>query len=124
MESLGVTITDEEMLKTLGVLMDHTPSLVVTVGFNDLRWVCVPHAQQWMMKTSTSSSSQPESYLRMNIWCNLDGETNPDVLHECCSSVLGHILTKPGIAQVSAGSSMGNCGSNLNMHIMANAYKS
>lgn len=124
MESLGVTISDEDLLKTLEVLMNHTPSLVVTVGYNDLRWVCVPHAQQWMMKTSTSLSSQPESYLRMNIWCNLDGETNLDVLHECCSSVVGHILTKPGLAQVSTASSIGNCESNLNVLIMGHVYNS
>ncbi|CAO3589776.1 unnamed protein product [Absidia cylindrospora] len=105
LQSLQIPISDQDLLAALRVLMRGTPSLVVQAGYGDLRYICVPYAKSWMFKISTTSdtegSSEPDTitYMQTNIWTHLDGTTNQNMVYVCGSSLLGHILAKPGITQ-------------------------
>ncbi|ORZ14039.1 hypothetical protein BCR42DRAFT_492680 [Absidia repens] len=101
LQSLRIPMSDQDLLAALRRLMCHTPSLVVQAGYGDLRYFCVPHAKSWMIKIPTTSDTEAgmDTYVQTNMWTHLNGTTNQNMVYVCGSSLLGHILTKPGITQ-------------------------
>ncbi|KAI8098966.1 uncharacterized protein BX664DRAFT_320043 [Halteromyces radiatus] len=92
------SLDDKDLLLTLDKLMHHDPPLVTKIGQEDLRWICTEYIDGWMIKLKAmDTASSNEEYLRMNIWCDLNGNTNHAILQACECALVGHILQKPGI---------------------------
>ncbi|CDH57052.1 hypothetical protein RO3G_13952 [Lichtheimia corymbifera JMRC:FSU:9682] len=68
-------------------------SLIIRVGFSDLRLVSFRHVDHWTVPLDDNTHFHPR------MWRNIHGKTIPTVLEGCAEAVLQHILSTPGIKQ-------------------------
>ncbi|KAI9146582.1 hypothetical protein BKA69DRAFT_1163098 [Paraphysoderma sedebokerense] len=108
-------IKDAELLDMLKNMMtSFVPSkhpLVYKVGFENVKYISFEYIEFWTVNATKGETrpvvnadsgdnfeiSNPAKYTPARLWYDIDGNKSTTVLRTCMTSVLSHIVTKPGI---------------------------
>jgi hypothetical protein len=90
-----ISLSNQDLSKSLQSLLRVKPALIITVGFKDLRYVASEFSSAWMLQTSSNIVGIPPL-----MWYDVSGQVIQPALEGYASTVMSYILLQPGITFV------------------------
>lgn len=113
---------DKTLKEAVELLESNDPALIVTVGFNSVRYVTSTYISTWCILTKEASmvtqkvkiepgdvlfsqlaedNVSKKDIIVPNLWMDINGNVTNLVLHECKAAVIDFILRRPGSSDAS-----------------------